>query len=562
MSSSTEKRIPHEVKLVVQVVGPLHVRGRDGVDCTPTGRKACALLAMLALAPAYRRPRAWLQDKLWSDRGQKQGSDSLRQTLAEIRRAFGDKRESLQSDRTMIWLDRSRVEVESTTAGQPNGRLQPQNALLEGLEVIRDPEFENWLRDQRTRFETGQAADEQRNTEINLNDRSTLNETARLQLVLKRPCEVQSEQDVIVAHGLADMVAKTLSEIGSVDVVDLRRADFSPTRIESRSTVLSLRTGVVHDPNGASWRVQLSNPGDDALVWATSDRQENVRVLNMDEPELLQQLNLVVDIAITHLLSKLAERDRAGMATYLCHMGIQHLIRLGKENFALADRLFHHAFELEPRGLYLAWRAYLRTFLMGERHFTCRQTLVDEAMDLTARALELEPHNSFVTSFSAHVHSIMRRSYVAAYELARRSIQLNRTNPLGWACFGMAQCYLGQTNAGYRHTIMAREIAGISPFRFQIDGWSCIAACMVGDLERAVRFGEASRALSPNYAPPLRYLSALYLYRDQAELSQRTVQELQVIEPDFSYDSLRDKSYPAAGLHRSGLLERLPSAEV
>jgi tetratricopeptide (TPR) repeat protein len=563
MSYLADGLIRREVNLVIQVVGPLCVRGRGGLDYTPKGRKACALLALLALAPDYRRPRAWLQDKLWSDRGQKQGSDSLRQTLAEIRRAFGAERGGVQSDRTMIWLDGSRVAVENTTAGKPNPEWQDERALLEGLEVIRDPEFENWLRDQRTRFETGLEKDELQIVGISaVDETASATGPARLQLVLQRPSEVQSEKDMMLAHGLADTIAKTLSEIGTVDVVDLRRDQNQPPQLTRRCMGLSLQAGVVHGPEGASWRIQLSDPRDGGLVWATSARQDNVNALNMDEPELLRQLNLVVDVVITRLLARFSEHDPGRMATALCHQGIQHLIRLGRKNFLLADQFFQHAFELEPRGIYLAWRAYVRTFLLVERHFSCRQTLTEETLDFIRRALEREPHNSYVASFAAHVQSVMSRSYVAAYEFAQRSIQLNKANPLGWACLGIAECYLGQTKAGYRHTVMAREISGTGPFRFQVDAWSCIAASILGDFERAIWFGEASHALAPNYAPPLRYLSALYLSHNQEERSQEALQKMQAIEPDFSYDRLRDKSYPSAGLHRSGLLERLPGRQV
>jgi hypothetical protein len=38
------------------------------------------------------------------------------------------------------------------------------------------------------------------------------------------------------------------------------------------------------------------------------------------------------------------------------------------------------------------------------------------------RALETESHNSYVAGLSAHVQTMMRRSYVVAYELAERSI--------------------------------------------------------------------------------------------------------------------------------------------
>ncbi len=77
-------------ELRIHVIGAFRVLAHDGEDLTPRGRKARALLAMLALTPTRRRSRPALQDKLWSDRGAEQGAASLRQTLTEIRRSLGD----------------------------------------------------------------------------------------------------------------------------------------------------------------------------------------------------------------------------------------------------------------------------------------------------------------------------------------------------------------------------------------------------------------------------------------------------------------------------------------
>jgi len=249
-------------------------------------------------------------------------------------------------------------------------------------------------------------------------------------------------------------------------------------------------------------------------------------------------------------------------AANLCYSGILHLFRLGKMNFETADRLFSCAFEMERRGIYLAWRAYLRTFLLAERQYTCRQTIEAEAFDFMHRALELEPHNSYVAGLSAHVQAMMRRSYVAAYELAERSIQLNHANPIGWACLGIAKSYLGKSEEGFHHTLLARTIAGSAPFRYQIDALSCIAGTMAGELEKAVHLAEASHALAPTFAPPLRYLSALYAHEGKHDLSFEMVRKLQASEPDFSYDKLRDKAYPAAGLHRTSIIDSLPARQI
>src|SRR5262249_34872781 len=100
-------------ELRIAVIGTFRVLAPNDEDLTPRGRKARALLAILALTPTRRRSRPALQDKLWSDRGPEQGAASLRQTLTEIRRAFGEfYRDYLISDMRGVGLAQDRVVVD------------------------------------------------------------------------------------------------------------------------------------------------------------------------------------------------------------------------------------------------------------------------------------------------------------------------------------------------------------------------------------------------------------------------------------------------------------------
>src|SRR4051794_24463973 len=136
--------------LGIQVIGAFRVLARNGEDLTPPGRKARALLAILALTPTRRRSRPALQDKLWSDRGPEQGAASLRQTLTEIRQAFGERyRDCLVSDMRGIGLAQERVTVDIDTADLSELALSVElPRLLEDIDVS-DEKLGVWLRQRR-----------------------------------------------------------------------------------------------------------------------------------------------------------------------------------------------------------------------------------------------------------------------------------------------------------------------------------------------------------------------------------------------------------------------------
>ena len=138
--------------LSLDLVGPLSLTDAEGTNLTPRARKAQGLLALVGTSPGLRRSRAWLQDKLWSDRGPVQGASSLRQCLTEIRSTLGRHIGCLNTDRDWVGLDPVRVRVNADRSRPDSGDVE----FLEGLE-IRDPEFEHWIRDQRMLYPSATA---------------------------------------------------------------------------------------------------------------------------------------------------------------------------------------------------------------------------------------------------------------------------------------------------------------------------------------------------------------------------------------------------------------------
>ncbi len=132
--------------LFLDLAGPLCLSDAHGADLTPKSRKAQGLLALIATSPCLRRSRIWLQDKLWSERDPEQSAACLRQCLLRIRSALGDQADCLKMEKGWIGFDSARVVVR-TDPLRPD--LGGEVEFLEGLDIS-DPEFEEWLRDQRS----------------------------------------------------------------------------------------------------------------------------------------------------------------------------------------------------------------------------------------------------------------------------------------------------------------------------------------------------------------------------------------------------------------------------
>ena len=149
-------------KLQLILLGQFECLLSSGQRISLSMRKAEVLLAYLALAPGIRHPRERLINLLWSDRGEEQARNSLRQCLSAIRKSLGDGADLiLQIDRTTVSLKPGLIDVDAlefeqlamqgdfeslaTAAGLYRGEF------LEGIS-IRDAASQDWLEGERARF--------------------------------------------------------------------------------------------------------------------------------------------------------------------------------------------------------------------------------------------------------------------------------------------------------------------------------------------------------------------------------------------------------------------------
>ena len=79
-------RNPANRRLQLSLLGGFRAMRDDGELLSITSRKARALLAFLAVFPGRAYPREHLRSLLWSEVGDRQARDSLRQALAALRR--------------------------------------------------------------------------------------------------------------------------------------------------------------------------------------------------------------------------------------------------------------------------------------------------------------------------------------------------------------------------------------------------------------------------------------------------------------------------------------------
>jgi TolB-like protein/DNA-binding SARP family transcriptional activator/lipoprotein NlpI len=149
-------------KLELILLGQFECLLPSGTRISLSMRKAEVLLAYLALTPGLRHPRERLINLLWSDRGEEQARNSLRQCLSSIKKSLGDVADlMLQVDRTTVSLipelididvhEFERLAAEGDYESLTTAANLYQGEFLEGIS-IRDALCQEWLDSERARF--------------------------------------------------------------------------------------------------------------------------------------------------------------------------------------------------------------------------------------------------------------------------------------------------------------------------------------------------------------------------------------------------------------------------
>ncbi len=144
------------------LLGGFELRPAGGPVADLPSQKDRALLAVLAIASGEAHSRERLAGLLWSEHGDRQARDSLKQTLVRLRRCLGGADGGvLRADRQSIALDGPAVDVDvlafERLVGIGTLDLLAQATtiyrgdLLEGITIC-DPAFEDWLLIERQRL--------------------------------------------------------------------------------------------------------------------------------------------------------------------------------------------------------------------------------------------------------------------------------------------------------------------------------------------------------------------------------------------------------------------------
>lgn len=535
-------------RTVIRLIGPFAIERADGENVPLYGKRSKALLALLALAPSGTRSRKWLQSKLWSTRGEEQGAASLRQELFTLRKSLRDAGlELLSADREVVHLDLQSIDLDYLT---DRSRRRTNEDLLEGLDIL-DPEFEDWLRGQRSEWHRLLA---QRSDAPALSCMRGENEcrlaASRLCLGLVYDAQPDTQSGTVVGNLMLDLVARSILNFEVIDVVDFRTPNTSlraPSEKALPDWLLQIRTSALSGK--ACVTFGLLAPGDNHLLWTHTEFLELADLGTLEGSRLMALVNHVVFAVLDLVLNPRAIRsDSRHQASRLAFTAIRQIFSMGDVNLDAAERMLAEAYALDPKSTYLGWLLFVFCTQLGERWLLRSGAFHDQVREYARRAVEADPFNPITLALTAHTYSFVFHEYSHALELADRAVATNPAQAICWDMRALTLGYLGEVELGYKDAMRARSLGGPPFYRYCIDTTCCILSTLNGRFEEGAEHGKRVLAQQPNYLPALRYSAACYGHLGQTVEAVRTINCLRKREPNFSLDMLSDHDYPIAGV--------------
>jgi tetratricopeptide (TPR) repeat protein len=469
----------------------------------------------------------------------------------DVEPALGDQRAALITNNSEIALDPDCVQTDlNQTEGQ-------SHQFLEGFDVSNAEEFESWLREARARFENKSAS--------NVAVRPVAPEASGdMRLYLSTASEGRLSATQLKGDILVDGLAKSFEEFGLGQVIDGRFYSGTPeehiARARSAGCTLLLFGETAEGPGGSVIRLKVIEAETASMVWSRSLVGQDS--LDVEDPRTIALVAEFIDVLAHQMSRDVSWTNENLMPAQMAIVGVYHAFKLGSQNFEVSDRLLKRAYEERPKAVHLAWRGFLRTFMMCETGFASPEAIIEEGVSFARRALEIDPHNSMVLALSAQIENVMNLSFQRGLELSTRALEINRCNPMAWASLGLSSAYLGRATDGSKMSETALHMAAGSWYSAQADCWASAANAMAGDVKAARAHAERSHGKSRTYTPPMRYLSALYCVDGQYDQALAMAEKLKRQEPGFTLDSLRQVGYPVQSLRQAQLLNALPRREI
>jgi TolB-like protein len=536
------------------LLGPFRLLNPEGERIEIPSKKGVAVVAMLAMAKNGERTRGWLQDKLWGKRQHPEARGSLRRELSNLRKQLNRQAVPLLTfERDRVKLRLEAIEVDARHA---HGIT---DEFLEGLDIVGEEGFEEWLREQRvTLARSRNSAVPQPSsvprTQADADGRAIDPLPSHIVDTLQppfgsggspalavMPFENMTGKDELnyIAEGISEELINRLSRVRWLPVIG-RSSSFSfPSSTDRRVVGKNLGAkylleGRLREQQGTYWinaSLCLSESGQS--VWSQRFVLPSLAEINSFEQltmELVAHLDNRIDYA--EQIQTRSKRQDTLTVSDLIWRGRWHLNRLSREGAEIAGKLFSKALALDPESTEALVQA---TFCLAWSIWAGRQSeaKILEMRKLAQRAILADCDDGRAHMLAGMAEMWLRKPFPAE-ELLRKAIDLNPSLALAHAELGSCRNLVGKPDDAIAELTLAMRLSPNDLHVFYPLGEMAMSHCMRGDWKEAAELAERALMRRPGYWYAQMIRVAALSEAGNGEGARRAFAELILAKPDFS----------------------------
>jgi class 3 adenylate cyclase/TolB-like protein/Flp pilus assembly protein TadD len=243
-------------------------------------------------------------------------------------------------------------------------------------------------------------------------------------------------------------------------------------------------------------------------------------------------LDAQVQLALTRPLPSL-------QAGTLLVGGISLMHRAAPRDVAAGERVLDHLIERHPRAAQgHAWLAKLLLIRIVAGHSTDARADAARALELTRRALELDPDNALVLAVHGHVLCQTGGEPEAARRALERALAADAHEPLAWMYRSVWRAMWGEdTAAAVADAEHGTLLSPRDPLAYYFAALRASALLADGRAREALALAEQSLRLNARHTPSLRVAAVAQHRLGREDAARASFARLLALDPGFSRES-------------------------
>lgn len=543
------------------LLGPFALHDAAGKNCTPKGKKAQALISLIALAPRQQRTRVWLRDKLWSESNERKSATSLRQVIFELRRDLGwafeaifdVDRHSISFKPGAVWTDYAALQADPSMLSKLD--IARDTELLEGIDV-RDEEFEDWLLLERQIW-VEKAEGYFENKIDHPVAMSETQDVLRPAAVLPEPParvsigvlpSIQQGCDRSTSH-VADIVlegiAKNICEIHRADIFDFRDMQtHSDSIVGGNDADYLIRVRVLQIRSSLTITFFLYHADRMSLAWSQSIQTDVEDVLNFDSYVTAGFISQNVDRMSKTLASKAGDAKQSDTTKDITgYTALNMMFRLDENALKNAEHLLIENQKGTDEALFSALQTYAASFKVGENLGHLDMATASETAHLARFALNQNPFNAISLACLGHTMGYVFQDHALGGELLERALNLNANQAFVWDHYALNKLYSGDYEAAHKAAKRAVFLGSYSPISYSYDTTLAMTSTMLGQHGQAIQSSRNALLKQPRFGAAMRYLLVNLAATSQDEDAAATYQDILKYDPAFADNEARKSRF-------------------